>query len=194
VIFADDVIPRHITCGMPLDYDTYFGADKFGNIFANRLPEDTNEDVVNPTGNRILWDAGRMSGAPNKLDNVMNFHVGEAVTSCLKTKMSPTGDEVVVLGTIMGSVSAAMPFRSRDNVDFFSRLEMNMRNEKISLVGRDQLSYRSYFVPVKCVVDGDLCEAYIHLPSDRQQYIADELNRTPGEIIKKLEEIRARIL
>jgi splicing factor 3B subunit 3 len=195
VIFADEVVPRHITCGVPLDYDTYFGADKFGNIFASRLPEDANEDVVNPTGNRLLWDAGRMSGAPNKLENVMNFHVGEVVTTCTRTKLSAAGDEVVLLGSVMGSISACMPFRSKDQVDFFRELEMNMRREEeVSLVGREQLSYRSSFVPVKNVVDGDLCEAYTKLSPDRQKYIADEMDATPGVIVKKLEDIRNRIL
>ena len=52
VIFADEVVPRHITCGVPLDYDTFFGADKFGNIFADRLPEDANEVCV-----RVLFDS-----------------------------------------------------------------------------------------------------------------------------------------
>ena len=165
-----------------------------GNIFASRLPEDANEDIVNPTGNRILWDAGRVSGAPNKLENVMGFHVEETVTTCLKSKLHLYGEEVVVMGTAMGSVTAAMPFRSREDVDFFTQLEMYMRTEKVSLVGRDQLSYRSYFVPVKCVVDGDLCETYTRLPSSRQRHIANELDRTPGEIIKKLEEVRARML
>ena len=179
---------------MPLDYDTFFGADKFGNIFADRLPEDTNEDVVNPTGNRILWDSGRMNGAPNKLTNIMSFHVGETVTTCAKTKLYQAGAECVVLGSVMGSVTAAMPFASRDNVDFFSQLEMYMRTEQNSLVGRDQLSYRSYFMPVKCVVDGDLCETFTRLPAARQKHIAAELDRTPGEIVKKLEEIRSRIL
>lgn len=193
-IFADEIVPRSITCGTPLDYDTYFGADKFGNIFASRLPEDANEDIINPTGNRILWDAGRMNGAPNKLENVMNFHVGETVTTCVKTKLSKSGEEVVLLGTIMGSLSAVMPFRSSEKVDFFSQLELHMRNEQISLVGRDQLSYRSYFVPVKCVIDGDLCEAYTRLPADRQRHVANEMNSTPGKIVKNLEDVRNRIL
>lgn len=44
------------------------------------------------------------------------------------------------------------------------------------------------------VIDGDLCEQYPTLPMDLQRKIADELDRTPGEILKKLEEIRNKII
>ena len=69
------------------------------------------------------------------------------------------------------------------------------RNQSHSLVGRDHLSYRSYFMPVKNVIDGDLCEAFSRLPLERQKQIAAEIDdKTPGEILKELEEIRSRIL
>ncbi|KAL1808776.1 hypothetical protein ACET3Z_025766 [Daucus carota] len=35
------------------------------------------------------------------------------------------------------------------------------------------------------VVDGDLCEQFPTLPMDLQRKIADELDRTPGEILEK---------
>jgi hypothetical protein len=44
------------------------------------------------------------------------------------------------------------------------------------------------------VIDGDLCEQYPSLPADMQRKIADELDRTPGEILKKLEDIRNKII
>jgi splicing factor 3B subunit 3 len=44
------------------------------------------------------------------------------------------------------------------------------------------------------VIDGDLCEQYPSLPADMQRKIADELDRTPGEIMKKLEDIRNKII
>ena len=90
------------------------------------------------------------------------------------------------------------------------------------------MAYRSYYFPVKDVLDGDLCEQYTqvcgfcawyqaHLqllgfPSwltavaqhsqcvfaqitfDKQKAIAEELDRNPGEVLKKLEDVRNRIL
>ena len=54
--------------------------------------------------------------------------------------------------------------------------------------------YRSAFVPVKGVVDGDLCEYFTKLPLAKQKEIADEMDRSPGEIVKKLEDLRNRII
>jgi splicing factor 3B subunit 3 len=47
---------------------------------------------------------------------------------------------------------------------------------------------------VQDVVDGDLCEQFTTLDASKQRMIADELDRTPGEVAKKLEDMRNRIL
>jgi len=47
---------------------------------------------------------------------------------------------------------------------------------------------------VQDVIDGDLCEQFPTLPFDIQRKIADELDRTPGEIMRKLEEVRNKIV
>jgi splicing factor 3B subunit 3 len=70
VIFADDCVPRHVSCSVLLDYDTIAGGDKFGNVFVARLPSEVSDEVDNPTGNRMLWDTGLLNGAPNKLEQV----------------------------------------------------------------------------------------------------------------------------
>jgi hypothetical protein len=44
------------------------------------------------------------------------------------------------------------------------------------------------------VVDGDLCEAFASLTATRQRSMAEDLGKTVGEVIKKLEDIRARVL
>ena len=55
---------------------------------------------------------------------------------------------------------ALLPFTSREDMDFFSHLEMHLRQEHPPLSGRDHMSYRSSYFPVKDVIDGDLCEQY----------------------------------
>ena len=35
-----------------------------------------------------------------------------------------------------------------------------MRQEQPPLAGRDHLAFRSFYFPVKDVIDGDLCEQY----------------------------------
>lgn len=69
-------------------------------------------------------------------------------------------------------------------------LEMLMREEATPLCGRDHLAYRSYYYPVKSVVDGELVEQYALLDANKQKIIADQLERTPQEVLKKLEEMR----
>jgi splicing factor 3B subunit 3 len=93
---------------------------------------------------------------------------------------------------------------------------MHLRTEYTSLCGRDHASFRSYYYPIKVsnyflfsiffclrfnsfnlfyiksVIDGDLCEKFSNLDSARQKTIAEELDRTPNEVLKRLEDIRTR--
>ena len=46
----------------------------------------------------------------------------------------------------------------------------------------------------QAVVDGDLCEKYARLSPAKQREVANEVERTPAEVMKKLEDIRARIV
>ena len=71
---------------------------------------------------------------------------------------------------------------------------MYLRLEAQPLCGRDHQSYRSAYEPVKCVVDGDLCEQFSALEFSKQKILANELDKSPSEISKKLEELRNKIL
>ena len=59
---------------------------------------------------------------------------------------------------------------------------MHMRSEMAPLCGRDHLAFRSYYFPVRNVIDGDLCEMYNSLETSKQRSIAEELDRTPSEV------------
>lgn len=101
---------------------------------------------------------------------------------------------MILYATILGRIGALVPFTSRDDVDFYTHLEMYMRQEKPPLCGRDHLSYRSFYIPVKNVTDGDLCEQFSSLGAEKQKSIAQDLDRTPTEIVKKLQDTRNRVL
>jgi len=194
-IFADDTAPRWLTSQTLLDYDTLAGGDKFGNVFVARLPQDVSDDVEDdPTGAKIKWDAQCMNGAANKMEEVIQFHVGEAVTGLQRSALQAGGTEGIIYATLAGGIGALVPFTSREDVDFFTHLEMHLRQENPPLCGRDHLSFRSYYYPCKDVIDGDLCEQFAGMNSQRQRAIAEELDRTPGEIMKKLEDMRNRLL
>lgn len=44
------------------------------------------------------------------------------------------------------------------------------------------------------VIDGDLCEQFSSLPFEKQKLVANGLDRTVGEVVKKLEDTRNRLL
>merc|ERR1712113_979766 len=134
------------------------------------------------------------TGGTPKLDHIVQFHVGDTVTAIEKTTLAHGGSELICYSTLFGAIGTFYPFASRDEVDFFTHLEMFVRSEKPPLCGRDHLMYRSYYYPVQNCVDGDLCEQFMNLTSEKQRLIASELDRTPAEIIKKLEDMRNRLL
>ena len=85
-----------------------------------------------------------------------------------------------------------VPFTSKEDIDFFQHLEMHLRQEYQTLSGRDHLTFRSYYFPVKSVIDGDLCEQFNTIDPIKRSSIAEELDRTATEVSKKLEDIRTR--
>ncbi|CAG0903594.1 unnamed protein product, partial [Cyprideis torosa] len=193
VLFADDTIPRWVTCSTLLDFDTVALADKFGNVAVIRLPTGTNDDTEeDPTGNKALWDRGYLNGASQKAEQVFCFHVGETVLSLQKATLIPGGNESLVYTTLSGTIGVFVPFTSRDDFDFFQHLEMHMRNEHPPICGRDHLSFRSYYFPVKNVIDGDLCEQFNSLDLSKQKSIAEDMDKAPNEVSKKLEDVRTR--
>lgn len=65
-----------------------------------------------------------------------------------------------------------------------------MRSELPSPVGRDHLSFRSYYQPVRNVIDGDLCEVYNSLDIAKKKTIAEDLDRTPSEVSHKQQRLK----
>ena len=173
-----------------LDYDSVAVGDKFGNLFVLRIPDNTNDDVDNPTSSRMLWDQGLLNGAPNKAQILTHYYLGSIITCLTKTSLIPGGAEVLVASTVSGGIYSFVPFHSKQDVTFFQHLEMFLRQESPSLCQRDHLSYRSFYQPVKETVDGDLCERFGSLSYAKQKEFADDVDRTPLEILKKLEDTR----
>eukprot|EP01016_Furgasonia_blochmanni_P023672 TRINITY_DN2553_c0_g1_i10.p1 TRINITY_DN2553_c0_g1~~TRINITY_DN2553_c0_g1_i10.p1 ORF type:complete len:405 (-),score=160.43 TRINITY_DN2553_c0_g1_i10:62-1216(-) len=160
--FADDILPRWITSACVLDYSTVVGADKFENIFVLRLPPNVDEDVEeDPLTYKFKWETGYLNGAAFKMDQICTFYVGEMITCLTRTSLANTSNEVILYGTSMGGIGAFYPFETKEDVDFFLHLEMYLRIEALPLCGRDHMMYRSFFAPVKNVVDGDL--SLIHI-------------------------------
>ncbi len=48
--------------------------------------------------------------------------------------------------------------------------------------------------PLQSVVDGDLCEMFASLPADKQAAIAKDLDRSVQDVLRKLEDVRNKII
>mmetsp|Transcript_23184 Transcript_23184/g.49148 ORF Transcript_23184/g.49148 Transcript_23184/m.49148 type:complete len:1382 (+) Transcript_23184:152-4297(+) len=193
VLVAKDRSPRPITCQELLDLNTVAVGDKFGNISILRLPRGADVGAIDVTGTRALWDSSREDATP-KLETLCNYHIGEVVTGMTRASLVAGGAESLIYVTVTGRVGALVPFSSREDVEFYSALEGFLRTEAPRPTGREPQAYRSYYSPVKHVIDGDLCDAYSQLPYEQKQKIAERLDRSVGEVMKKLEDTRNALL
>jgi splicing factor 3B subunit 3 len=192
--FVDDVIQRWTTATAMIDYETTAGGDKFGNLWVVRCPEqasvEADEDGMNGF---IVNERSYMGGAPYRLETRAHVFVNDIPTSIQRTPLVAGGSDVVFWSGISGTMGLLVPFLSREDVAFFTSLEQALRSEAAPITGRDHLMYRGYYVPVKGVIDGDLCERFLELGYDAKQKVAGEVDRGVKEVEKKVVEMRTRV-
>ncbi|KJY01454.1 pre-mRNA-splicing factor rse1 like protein [Zymoseptoria brevis] len=192
--FVDDTIQRWTTATALVDYETVAGADKFGNLWVVRCPEATSTEAdEDGAGGYIMNERSYLGGAPYRLELRSHFFANDIPTSLQRTSLVAGGAEVIFWSGLQGTLGMLVPFVSREDVEFFTALESQMRQEDPPLAGRDHLMYRSYYVPVKGVIDGDLCERYLGLREDVKGKIAAEVDRSVKEVEKKVQEMRGRV-
>ncbi|KAJ9222055.1 hypothetical protein DTO169C6_5684 [Paecilomyces variotii] len=192
--FVDDSISRWTTCTTMVDYETVAGGDKFGNIWFLRCPAKVSEESdEDGSGAHLIHERPYLQGTPNRLELMVHFYTQDIPTSIQKTQLVAGGRDVLVWTGLQGTLGMFVPFVSREDVDFFQSLEMQLAAQNPPLAGRDHLIYRSYYVPVKGVIDGDLCETYFLLPNDKKLMIAGELDRSVREIERKISDMRTRV-
>jgi splicing factor 3B subunit 3 len=192
---AFDKIPRFITCACALDYNTIAGGDRFGSIFVLAVPDNVDLIDFSLRQPENYWDQGTTRESfqrNNRLDAKACFYVGQIVTSIVKKPLVMGGSDVLVYSTLLGGIGSLMPFVSPSKAEFFETLQKHLRKEVEFLSGWRHVAYRSYFAPVQHVIDGDLCELFAILPYSKQKEIASELDATPKEVIKWVEEMRTK--
>jgi len=185
IIFGEDVIHRWTNGLCVLDHDTCCGSDKFGNIFVLRTSENADDDV-DGSGARTLWDAGGRS----HFELECHYYLGDIVTSLRKAQFFPGGKEMLLAATLGGELYALQPITNKGDLNFYTDLENFLRLEISTICGRVHQSYRSYYQPVRNVIDGELCSQYVTLPFAKQLAFAEEQSRTVPDVLKKLEEMR----
>lgn len=176
-LIADDFHTRWITSSLQLDHDTMAGGDKFGNFFVTRITK----------------SSSGIQEKPAKLESIAEYFIGDIIMSLNKTSLFYGATQVLLYTTLSGSIGILAPFISREDGNFFTRLEMHMRQEFPFVCGRSHLSFRSYYVPVKNVLDGLLIEQYNSLSLEAKIRISDDLDRTPEQISKRIDDLRASI-
>ncbi len=69
LVFADDCLPRYVSCACLLDYSTVAAGDKFGNVFVLRLPHNVDDDCDDnvTTGSRLMFERRALNSAPQKV-------------------------------------------------------------------------------------------------------------------------------
>ncbi|KAL1637871.1 pre-mRNA-splicing factor rse1 [Neofusicoccum ribis] len=191
--FCDDNIHRWTTCTTMVDYETTAGGDKFGNIWLVRCPPKTSEEADEEgAGLHLINERPYLQGTPNRLDLLAHFYTQDIPTSIQKTALVAGGRELLLWSGLQGTLGIFIPFVGREDVDFFQSLEQQLRTEDPPIAGRDHLAFRSYYVPVKGVIDGDLCERFLRLPRDKKESIAAELDRSVREVERKIGDQRTR--
>ena len=193
VLVASDKVPRPIVCQELLDMSTIAVGDKFGNISLLRLPRGADANAVDVSGSRALWDSSREDATP-KLECLCNYHIGEVVTGMTRASLVAGGSESLIYVTVTGRIGALVPFTSRETVEFYTDLEACLRTDAPRPTGREPQAYRSYYAPIKHIIDGDLCELFGKLSFEQQSKVAEKLDRTVVEIVKKLEDTRNALL
>ncbi|KAK9779197.1 putative Pre-mRNA-splicing factor rse-1 [Seiridium cardinale] len=193
ISFADDSINRWTNCTAMVDYESVAGGDKFGNIWIVRCPEKASTEADEDGAGAHLQHAREyLHGTNHRVSLMTHFYTQDVPTSISKTNLVVGGQDVLLWSGIQGTVGVFIPLVSREDADFFQSLESHLRSEDPPLAGRDHLIYRGYYVPVKGVIDGDLCERFALLPNDKKQMIAGELDRSVREIERKISDIRTR--
>lgn len=192
--FVDDSIARWTISTAMVDYETVAGGDKFGNLWMMRCPTKVSEQAdEDGSGAHLVHERGYLQGTPNRLELMVHYYTQDIPTSLHKAQLVAGGRDIVVWTGLQGTVGMFIPFASREDVDFFQSLEMQLAAQHPPLAGRDHLIYRGYYAPVKGVIDGDLCEMYFLLPNDTKMMIAAELDRSVREIERKISDMRTRV-
>ena len=111
-----------------------------------------------------------------------------------KASLVQGGAEAIVYVTITGKIGALLPLVTKDDIEFFHGLQAELRKKAGRPVGRDFGKWRGMFFPAKKVVDGDLISLWNTLSGDLQKEIAEELDRTVGDISKKIESATTKLL
>lgn len=203
IAISDDIMQRQITAIQSLDTNTVIGGDKFGNLFVSRLPTSISQKLNSDLA--LKYQDTYLNGSGSRLTNLCEFFLQDIPTCLIKGTFNDGGGvESVIYTGIQGTIGILMPILTKQEVELLKKLEYSIRKNydysfemgqkegPFNLLGKEHLKFRSYYNPLKNVIDGDLLEKFYEFPASLKIKVANELDRTPKEIAKKLSDIRNR--
>ena len=201
---ADDTMKRQITSLATLDYDSVVGGDKFGNIFVVRLPKAISKQSDEDWGLTKNQEP-YLNGAGSRLTSVCEFYSHDIPISIYKGSLEFAGSQECIMCTgLQGGISLFLPLVTKQEVELLINLELAMRqefdfnfdrsnkNKHDNLLGKNHIKFRSYYNPVKNVIDGDLIEKFYELNQAGKIRVSSKVDRTPSEVEKKISDLRER--
>ncbi|RCK67617.1 Pre-mRNA-splicing factor RSE1 [Candida viswanathii] len=189
IAIADDIVKRQVVSIFELDTDTILTSDKFGNVSVSRLDEHISRQI-DEDWTILKSSESVLNSCPFKLTNMADIYLGETITSFQFTN-DEDKNSVLYCG-IFGTLGALTPLVSKSEVELLINLQLEMRKVGGNELGKDHLKFRSYYNPVKNVIDGDLLEKFHELSRTAKQDVAKTLNKNVNDIEKKLVDLRNR--
>ncbi|GMH98623.1 hypothetical protein TrVE_jg11947 [Triparma verrucosa] len=185
-LVCQDAVPRNITAMCVLDINTVAAGDRFGNVVVLRSPDNSVEETMGGS----FWSKAKVP----LFEMLCHYHTGEIVTGLKRASLISQGQEAIIYTSITGKIGALMPLKTKDDVEFFTGLQDKIRNVAPRPVLRDFAKFRGLYAPVKKVVDGDVIGLWGSLKSEAREKIAGEMERTVGEVGKKIESVTAHLM
>ncbi|EKE39583.1 hypothetical protein ENUP19_0055G0074 [Entamoeba nuttalli] len=191
-ITEKDRIWHSLTASTILDETSTIGFDKLGSVFITETNTNSNQlnltDII-PLSNEIVqWYVGDVvtSVSVNEIwkgitDNTNEYTFEEQIKE---------NKNVIIYSCLMGRIGVLIPFNFREDVEFFSKLEMEIKNNYSPLLSNSFDSYRGTNYPGIGVIDGDLCDYFNQMDPKLQLQIANNLEMTPVQIQLKCEQFK----
>ena len=129
-----------------------------------------------------------------KLQNLCQYYIPDIITSFQLGSFNLGGEECIIYTGVMGTIGVLIPLLSKSEIELVHdlQLQIGIWNDGVNVAGKNHGKLRSYYNPRKNVYDGDFLELYFAIPLDVKVKIAKKLNKSVGEIEKKLNDIRNR--
>ncbi|CAI5758356.1 unnamed protein product [Candida verbasci] len=193
IAFAKDLVKRQVTTIINLDFDTILIGDKFGSISIIRIDKNISNQSINDW--TILKQQSKNNIFPiYKLSNFGEFYIPDIITCFNKGSLINSNQECIIYSGVQGTIGFLLPLLTKSEIELLSNLQIELGSYVSNELGKDFFKYRSYYNPIKNIIDGDYIEKFLSLKNDEKVKIGKKLKKSSNEIEKKLIDLRNRCI